>query len=303
MENIKWVAIDWGTTNLRAFAINADGDVIAERGSDDGMGRLEPHQFEEALIKVVEPWLSNQSVMPIYTCGMVGARQGWKEAVYKNVPAAPASIDGLTIAPTTDPRIDVKILPGLSQDEPADVMRGEETQIAGLLKLNPTFEGAVCLPGTHSKWVTIKHGAIMEFHTYMTGELFSLLSSQSVLRHSLSDGGEDYDAFLEAAKMALDKPENVMANLFSIRASSLLSDADPIKSRARLSGMIVGQELSHAKSYWSNQKIIVIGSEAVSDLYVKLLKSIGCQVDQISAREASLAGLKLIAEPLLAKSA
>ena len=125
--------------------------------------------------------------MPVIACGMVGARQGWIEAPYSQVPCAPVGLS--MIKPVVeDTRLDVSILPGLSQTDPADVMRGEETQIAGYLAENPGFDGVLCLPGTHTKWAHISAGEVVSFRTFMTGELFALVSSQSVLRHSVGAG-------------------------------------------------------------------------------------------------------------------
>ena len=134
-----WIAVDWGTSNLRAWAMGASG-VLDHGESHEGMGTLSRDGFEPALLRVVSPWLQDGRVMPVIACGMVGARQGWIEAVYRAVPCSPVSAAQMTVAPTSDSRIRVHIAPGLSQDRPADVMRGEETQIAGALALNPGFD-------------------------------------------------------------------------------------------------------------------------------------------------------------------
>ena len=122
-------------------------------------------------------------------------------------------------------------------------MRGEETQIAGFLASEPRFSGTICLPGTHTKWVEVEEGTVTAFHTFMTGELFSLLSEQSILRHSVSESGDDPAAFLQAARNAVARPENVATDLFGLRAASLLADYRPETARARLSGMIIGHEI------------------------------------------------------------
>ena len=146
----NWIAVDWGTSSLRAWAMDAEGHDLATASLNQGMGQLAPSEFELALCALVEPWLS---VGPtnVIACGMLGARQGWIETPYRVAPCKPQSI--LTKAPTTDPRLNVQIIAGVSQARPADVMRGEETQIAGFQKLNPNWDGVICLPGTHTKWV------------------------------------------------------------------------------------------------------------------------------------------------------
>ncbi|RYH94878.1 MAG: 2-dehydro-3-deoxygalactonokinase, partial [Acetobacteraceae bacterium] len=173
-----WIAVDWGTSNLRAWAVSADGDVLAETSSEEGMGKLTRDGFEPALLRLIGPWLERRP--PIVACGMVGSRQGWCEAAYRTVPCTPLDRTALVTAPVQDPRLNVAIAPGLKQLAPADVMRGEETQIAGALRLMPGYDGVMCLPGTHSKWVHISAGEVVSFQTFMTGEMFALLSEQSV---------------------------------------------------------------------------------------------------------------------------
>ena len=164
-----WIAVDWGTSNLRAWAMRGDTPV-ADAGSDRGMGTLEPSAFEGALLEIIEPWLG-AGRMSVVACGMVGARQGWAEAAYATVPCRPVSLNVVRPA-VADARLDVAILPGLCQTSPADVMRGEETQIAGYLAEVPDFDGVLCMPGTHTKWVQISASEVVSFRTYMTGELF-----------------------------------------------------------------------------------------------------------------------------------
>lgn len=288
----EWIAVDWGTTNLRAWLFDAAGEIIAERSSGDGMGRLSPEAFEPKLLTLVGEYLSDDDVVHVIACGMVGARQGWAEAPYAAVPCAPPGIERAKAAPSRDPRLQVRILPGVSQAAPADVMRGEETQIAGFLALNPGFEGAICLPGTHTKWVRVGAGEIASFRTFMTGELFALLGAQSLLRHSFS--GEEWDdvAFLDAVTDAMAAPEMVTADLFSIRAAGLLHGLSGAAARARLSGLLFGVELAGARPYWAGRKVALVGSEALCRLYEKALAEHGVTTQRADADAITLAGLK-----------
>lgn len=288
----SWIGVDWGTSNLRAFAINAFGNLLAEGGSDRGMGTLEPDQFESALIEVIGPWLTEGKVTPVFACGMVGARQGWVEALYRSVPCEPVSGSGLTAVPTNDPRIQVQILPGLSQAEPADVMRGEETQIAGLLADQPQFSGAICLPGTHAKWVRMEAGQVQQFQTFMTGEMYSVLSKHSVLRHSIAANAElDKAAFLSAALEAAAKPEMVASALFSLRATSLLHGTSSETNAARLSGLLIGQEIGIARSYWDGKPVVLIGATEITQLYAEALQALDINSTIINAAKATIKGL------------
>jgi 2-dehydro-3-deoxygalactonokinase len=285
--HITWIAVDWGTSNLRAWAMGPTGP-LAEATSDDGMGKLTPDQFEPALLRLISPWLTRKT--PVLACGMVGARQGWAEAKYRATPCTPVDAKGITHVPTHDPRITFHIAPGLSQDRPADVMRGEETQVAGVLALHPGFDGVICHPGTHSKWVHVSAGEVVSFQTFMTGELFALLSTQSVLRHSMAEGWDD-TAFDDGVKDALQSPDKFAARLFSLRAEFLLHGLTPAKARARLSGLLIGIELAGAKPYWLGQRIMLVGAPALAASYTRALASQGLAPQTLDATACTLAGL------------
>ncbi len=288
-----WIAADWGTSNLRAFAMTAQGQVLAEAVSEDGMGRLTPDQFEPALLQLIGGWLG-AGVMPVYACGMVGARQGWVEARYRAVPCPPLDAGALTPVPVQDKRLRVVIAPGLSQAKPADVMRGEETQIAGALAQGGG-DGVYCLPGTHSKWAHVSAGEVVSFQTFMTGEMFALLAQQSVLRHGLAGaGGEVAEAFDAAVSDILSRPERLAARLFTLRAEGLLEGLDAAAARSRLSGLLIGAELAAAKPYWLGQPVTLIGSPALSAAYARALAAQGVAAKRLDVASCTLAGLSTL---------
>ena len=246
MVRPDWIAVDWGTSRLRAWAMAADGAVLAEGSSSDGMGALDPDGFESALMRLVGDWLPDTGApVPVVACGMVGARQGWREAPYRPVPCAP--LGGGMAVTTADPRLSVRILPGLSQATPPDVMRGEESQIAGLLSHMADFDGVICLPGTHTKWAQVSAGEVVSFQTFLTGEMFDLLATRSVLRHSVGGGALDRAAFAGAVTDAMTAPQKLAARLFAIRAAGLLEGLPEAEARGRLSGLLIGLELAGAK--------------------------------------------------------
>lgn len=292
LDGCDWIAVDWGTSRLRVWAMDAAGAVLARAASDQGMGVLASGEFEGALLALIAPWLGDAR-MPVVVCGMAGAREGWRQAAYRAAPCAPMAAGGLTPVPTSDPRLDVRIVPGLSQQSPPDVMRGEETQIAGFLHADPGFEGVACLPGTHSKWVDIQGGKIVRFQTFLTGELFELLADKSILRHTLASEETDEVAFDAAARWALVDGPAVTAQLFGLRASALLNGPDPAAARARLSGLLIGSELCAARAYWMGRKVHLIGAGAVADRYARALTASGCSLARIDAEALTLAGLHL----------
>lgn len=255
------------------------------------MGALTPDAFEGVLLDLIAPHLGD-GVTPVICCGMVGARQGWKEAAYVTVPCAPPGVGEATKVPATDPRIMPVILPGMQQSAPADVMRGEETQIAGYIAEHPDFDGVLCLPGTHTKWAQISAGEVVSFRTFMSGELFALLSEQSVLRHSVQSEDWDDKAFSDAVSDALGTPQNLASRLFGLRAETLVNDMPAGTARSRLSGLLIGLELAGARPYWLGQRIAVVGDPRLSRLYEIAL---GCQsapVEMGDGDAMTLAGLK-----------
>ncbi len=298
-----WVAVDWGTSNLRAWAMGEAGAVRARAVSEQGMAGLAPAGFEPALLALIDPWLPEDGRTTVVACGMVGARQGWADAGYASVPCPPAGGRPATRPAVADPRLAVRILPGVCQAAPADVMRGEETQIAGLLARNPRFDGVVCLPGTHSKWAHVSAGEIVSFASFMTGELFGLLSERSVLRHGLDGAGFSDPDFDDAVGDALAHPERLAGRLFSLRAENLLAGLAPDRARARLSGLLIGAELAAARPYWLGRDIALVGARGLADRYARALTAQGAAPTSHDAEALTLAGLAAAYAHLLAEGA
>lgn len=282
----EWIAVDWGTSNVRAFAMQG-ATVTAQAQSDQGMNALAPDQFEQALETLIAPWDLPRA--PVVACGMVGARQGWREAPYLTVPTAPLSHAPVQV--NTASGRQVYIVPGLAQRTPADVMRGEETQIAGFLSLNTGWDGVLCLPGTHTKWVHLSAGEVVSFQTFMTGELFALLSTASVLQHSATGTDWDESAFDAAISEALSKPERLAARLFTLRAADLLEGQSHGTTRAALSGYLIGAELAAARAYWLGQNLAILGTGHQARAYQTGLLSQGATSMLVDAERATVAGL------------
>jgi 2-dehydro-3-deoxygalactonokinase len=286
-ERADWIAVDWGTTNLRAFAMQG-ATVLARAQSNAGMASLAPDGFEPALTALIGPWLAG-GPLPVIACGMVGSRQGWREAPYRSVPCAP--LDSQMTYLATACGIEVHLISGLSQAAPPDVMRGEETQIAGFLSLNRGWDGVLCLPGTHTKWAQLSAGEVVSFQTFMTGELFDLLGTASVLRHALTGDGWEADAFEAAVREAMARPERLAARLFALRAASLLDGTKPGATRARLSGLLIGAEIAAARPYWLGQNLAILGTGGQARAYRDALSFQGVTAMLTDAERATLAGL------------
>lgn len=292
MDALNWIAVDWGTSHLRAWQMAGD-QAQAQVSSSDGMGVLARDGFEPALLALIGPWLHERQhdgpVVPVIACGMVGSREGWAEAPYGAVPCTPLG-QSLIRAPVSDPRLSVHIVPGLQQPRPADVMRGEETQIAGFLASHPGWDGVLCLPGTHSKWAHLSAGEVVSFQSFLTGEIFALLSRHSVLRENTKGWADE--GFTDGLAEGIDRPERLMARLFSIRAEALLATRSPAYGRARLSGLLIGAEIANAKPYWLGQRVAVLGEDQLAGLYAQALATLHVPVSHHDASTMTLAGLK-----------
>ena len=289
-------ALDWGTTRLRAWLLDAAGKVLAERRGDDGLISAR----EKGFAKVLEGHLAAMGApetLPVIICGMAGSRQGWLEAPYVAVPAPIGAILA-GAARIEGERRDIRIVPGLAQrlaDAP-DVMRGEETQLAGA-GLPAKGRHLVCMPGTHSKWVVVEDGAVAGFGTWPTGELFSVLATHSILKHSLGEHpapvGADSPFFRQWCSQALGEGGDVTSKLFAIRAAGLLQDLKPDDAAACLSGLLIGGEVASAKRHYgaSEAPVALVASGALATLYGAAFDLAGLALRTVDADEAVRAGL------------
>jgi len=297
-EIVDWVAVDWGTSNLRAWGIAPGGGVTFEKSSPKGMGKLTREDFPQALAELlagVAP--ASAGALDVLICGMAGARQGWLEAPYLEAPTdLRGLLDGAVRPAMPDGRIAPAILPGVCQKAGADnVMRGEETQLLGLATLTPGFSGVVCMPGTHSKWAQLAGTRIESFSTAMTGEMFEVLRTHSVLRHSFNgdiNGPGRADGFAKGAAAGLDHPEQLLGTLFQVRAASLLSGRQPDWCAGYLSGLLIGTEIGSNRHLIGAQSVPLIGSPALCALYAQVLEMTGARGEPRDATEIVLAGLK-----------
>ena len=294
LSDITLIAADWGTSNLRIWGIDHQGHVINTINNGKGMASLIPSEFEPYLISLIENWLPKEgnAKCPIIICGMAGAKTGWKEAAYLKAPCPPINKEKIIQVETEDQRISVSIVPGIMQKSPPDVMRGEETQIAGYLSKKPDFDGIICLPGTHTKWVHISAGEIVSFKTFMTGEIFLSLSERSILKNSVRSNDFDPTSFLEAFDDTYTNPALLSSKLFGIRAADLLENTSTKFLKSKLSGYLIGSELAGAKSYWLGQNIVMIGNDDLCILYEKALKKLGLNATIESIQNVTLNGLK-----------
>jgi 2-dehydro-3-deoxygalactonokinase len=294
------IAVDWGTSRLRAFLVDHDGRALAEADSDQGIGTLAAGQHEAVFESLVAGWPKVPAIM----AGMVGSRQGWREAAYLPCPASPAGLaEKMLRLATADGRA-VAIVPGVmlrSSLRDGDVIRGEETQIVGLLGSQPGFEGVVILPGTHSKWATVGGGALADFQTFLTGEMFELLSKHSFLRHSVAEGGAELSTlpdFAIAVRRTVSEGLPFLAAIFSVRVRQLLDDVAREDNLAYLSGLVIGGEIAAAKTtgrLMPGAVPRIIGSRSLARAYARAFEIAGHRTETLDGKDMVLAGLAHLA--------
>ena len=296
---VEWVAVDWGTSNLRAWGIGTCGDVSFSLMSDQGMSKLTPDAYPGVLGALLSGNLpSKRSQVDVLICGMAGAKQGWMEAPYLDAPADLETLVDRAVAPAMpDARVSARILPGICQraTNQEDVMRGEETQLLGLGTLWPGFKGVVCMPGTHSKWVQLTGRRVQRFTTAMTGELFEVLRTHSVLRHSFSGPiqGPQHDDGLQAGLMCgIEAPQKLPVMLFKVRAGSLLTGRAADWCAGFLSGLLIGSEIGALRGWIGETEIAIVGNAALAERYARGFAIVGGQARIVDGVEATLAGLK-----------
>ena len=286
----KWIAVDWGTSFFRAYLIE-NAEVVNAVKTNDGMKFVQNNNFEEILVKLIDPWLDYNYKTEVLASGMVGSKQGWIEAPYQKTPCSLHNID--FISPSVkDKRFSLKIFSGISQSNKPDVMRGEETQIAGFLHDNPNFNGSICLPGTHSKWVQIENGHIINFKTFMTGELFEIISKNSVLVHSVTSNKILKNELISAVNEIFKKPEIFGNALFQLRADDLINSRGSKIYKSKLSGYLLGLEFLGSLEFWKKKNIVLIGNADLIELYEYILQSKVNSIKICLSKDMVLKGLK-----------
>jgi 2-dehydro-3-deoxygalactonokinase len=290
-----FLALDWGTTNLRAWRVDADGHAGPCREFPLGVSRLKPGEPAARLKDTVRPALEAEG-LPVLIAGMAGSNIGWMEVPYADCPADGAALaDGIAEVPGEDPW--VGIVPGLCGPGVAgpDVMRGEETQLFGWLAGDPARRrGAqvICHPGTHAKWVLAVDGRIERFVTAMTGELFALLTEHSVLKGG--EGDADGPAF-EAGVEAAGEGDALAARLFSARSRVVGGGGlKPNDVRAYLSGLLIGADVAATPRLLgapTDATLALVGDARLCGQYRRALARRGVKVEMYDGEAAVLAGL------------
>ena len=281
------IAIDWGTTSLRGALLDDAGRVLHERSAPRGILSVPAGGFPAVFDELFGDWMQAAGQVALMA-GMVGSQQGWQEAPYCPCPAGAADIArALTwLRPGR-----IAIVPGLSCLAPAmaghpllpsvpDVMRGEETQILGALAEIGLRDATLVLPGTHSKWARVRGSRIEGFATHMTGEVYQLLRTHSLLARTLppaqDSAAPDDEAFDLGVARAL-QGQGLLHTAFSVRTLALMRQLASERLPDYLSGLVIGEEIRH-QSLSPDDTLVVVGAPALIHRYQRALASAGLSV-------------------------
>ncbi len=286
------IALDWGTTSLRAALMAPDGTVLDRVATPDGIMAAAGRSFPAIFATIAGPWLAAHPGIAALASGMIGSRQGWAEAPYASCPAGFAQLaQALAWADAGGTR--VGFVPGLNwQDQ--DVMRGEETQILGALTALAVDSGVFVLPGTHSKWAVVEAGQVVAFRTFMTGEVFATLCRHSILGRLMPDADPPFDPNAFAAGCRRSGGGAILHALFSARTEGLFGRLAPEALPSYLSGLLVGEEVREALLLAPARAVHLVGSAALAAPYGRALALYGV-AHSVVAADVAFTGLHAIA--------
>jgi len=290
------IAVDWGSTHFRAKLVVA-GRVAASTSSADGIRHLAGRSCEEILLHHCAAWTHTHPGAAILVSGMAGAREGWLEVPYVMAPCSLAEIAAGVVRAPGDRIGEARIVPGVRCDDPGlpttDVMRGEETQLAGIIPALPASGATVCLPGTHSKWVSVREGRIESFRTWLTGEAYERLTRDSLI----SGDGTPADPSSAAFRLGVEQsglPGGCLHHLFLGRTHLLSGRIGPPEVRSFVSGVLVGHEIREAARFAADRPVRLVGDSPAGEATAAGLSLLGIPFER-STGDLHLAGLLAIA--------
>jgi 2-dehydro-3-deoxygalactonokinase len=277
MSERQIIGLDWGTTSCRAYLIGAGGAVLARVTDGPGILRVKEGAFRSALMAMIGRWLSPGGPIQVVLSGMIGSRQGWQEAPYAH---CPAGADDIVAALTRveDTSLRIYLVPGLSTENNGmpDVMRGEETQVLGALALSGRDDGLFLLPGTHSKWITVRGGRTVSFRTFMTGEVFGALKDHTILGRPMREGPRDNMAFARGVDegATLDSAGALLNRVFATRTYSLFDRLADSALGDYLSGLLIGAEVATAMGL-ADAAVTIVANPSLAQRYADALVLLG----------------------------
>ncbi|TAG24487.1 MAG: 2-dehydro-3-deoxygalactonokinase [Burkholderiales bacterium] len=289
---ISLIGLDWGSTHLRAFAMDSEGKIIDRVHSPHGAMTLSgPAAFDRALCNAVGDWHASAPQSTLIASGMVGSVNGWSEARYVAVGATAQTVARSLIAVDTSLGVLMHIVPGVKSDAP-DVMRGEETQIIG----SGVTDGVIVLPGTHSKWARVSDAALFGFTTFFTGELNALIRQHSAVGKAF-DGAADLGDWSSIARGVARARANGghgrwLAELFAFRASVVTQHRSAAQSSTEFGAWLIASEyIAALAAYPTTKRIHLIASEKLAAWYIAIAAAFDVECVVLDGEQCAARGL------------
>ena len=292
------IGVDWGTSSFRAWLFNQSGQILDTVQGPWGITQAKDRPFKQTLMRATGGWLGSSAELPVVMCGMIGSAQGWHEAAYLS---GRIGLDELArgVVHLDEPDINIFIIPGVqgvSADGHNDVMRGEETLLAGQLNSGDKDQMLFCLPGTHSKWVLTDQNRIKCLTTFMTGELFQIMSKHSILSPLIDEGAKvevESEGFAHGLVLA-ESPSGVLHQMFAIRAGVLTGRFRRADVLSLLSAALIGSECRTVFESIGRDSLPVItlmSSGEIGTAYQTALRHLDIQYQMVNAEQSAQAGL------------
>lgn len=291
------IALDWGTSRLRAYLIAPSGDVLGRRSLDAGVSTVAAGEFPDVFDRVAGDWRGAYPDAAILMAGMVGSRNGWREAAYVGCPAGPGDLVEALLRVDLGTGKPLLIVPGVSVDSGhLDVMRGEETLALGA----GMRDGLVCLPGTHSKWVEMREGRIQRFATFMTGEIYGLLRHQSLLsRLAEAPAADDESVGIARGLAAATLPAGLLNAAFLARSEVLAGRLPPGAVGPYLSALLIGFEIAGAQALFGLRgTVTLVADQGVRAAYETALAGRDLTIRCVTPEAAFVVGVQKLADAL-----
>jgi 2-dehydro-3-deoxygalactonokinase len=295
MHDIAMIAVDWGTSNFRAYLLGPNGEVTDTRQADSGIMKVADGAFAPEFERLIGDWLKAHPKAPVLMAGMIGCEQGWSLATHVKLPT---SLDALSRAMhpvEVGPGRTGYIVPGLTTLDLGgvpDIIRGEETQVAGIMDELPGGSGLLCLPGTHSKWLSIEDGVITRFYTNMSGELLEAMSLHSILGRLMEPNpAGDPQAFRQGLERSRE-PGGLLHHLFGVRTQGYYQNIAGSGLHSYLAGILLGHELQGMLEFFPPpQKALIVGGQRIGDNYAAAMDFFGLDYELKDGGLAFVRGL------------
>ena len=312
MKKQSLIALDWGSTRFRGWLIDPNGIEIDKIDKEFGILKINHSQYLDVFEKELGSWIKQHGSIPIIAAGMIGSRHGWMETPYLNCPTGleqlAQNLSYLKInSKLINSPLSMAIVPGIQYFENGipDVMRGEETQIAGL-ELSQQQVDLCILPGTHSKWVFTNKGKIESFTTFMTGEIFSIIQKNSILNRLMVGNSFNKDEFITGCNQSLNSSFGFLKEVFSARTMAIFDKVNPKGIHSYLSGIVIGNEIKDGlENYYKNTSfkenaIVLNGEYSLCSLYRLAFETAGVKV-KLEEKNLVAKGLFQIAQKAFLK--